>query len=163
MRILSVWVFLLIAACATNGGSDGKTDEFVVAAETWKGAPIQDMVGRWGQPNGGHSYPSANREGFARWQIDWTQHRCRVRSATQVNEPVCRPHPTKPNRELCFKTDPVIFANEVCPKGARASERYRYYCGVDVTFNERGIITGIDAYSRRCARALKDDLPDLAR
>lgn len=163
MRLLSVWALLLIAACATDGASDGNTDEFVLAAQTWKGAPIQDMVGRWGQPNGGHSYPSASKEGFARWQIDWTQHRCRVRSATRATEPKCWPHPTKPGREICRRTEPVIIASEICPKGARASERYRYYCGVDVTFNEQGTITGIDAYSRRCARALKDDLPNLAR
>jgi hypothetical protein len=163
MRLLSVLVLLLVAACATNGGSDGKPDEFVAAAQTWKGAPIQEMVGRWGQPNGGHVFPTAEKDGFARWQIDWTQHRCRVHSMTDVTEPRCAPHPTKPGREICYKSDPLIIANETCPKGARASERFRYYCGVDATFNEQGIITGIDAYSRRCARALKDDLLDLAR
>ena len=60
---------LLLGGCASTGyEADDDDTAFHKAAVSWVGAPIQEMIERWGEPNNLHVEASAERDGLARWR-----------------------------------------------------------------------------------------------
>jgi hypothetical protein len=60
---------LALGGCATTGFEPADDDTaFHKAAVSWVGAPIQEMLERWGEPSNLHVEASERRDGLARWR-----------------------------------------------------------------------------------------------
>jgi hypothetical protein len=60
---------LALGGCAATGyEADDEDSAFHKAAVSWVGAPVEEMIGRWGEPNNLHVEASDDRDGLARWR-----------------------------------------------------------------------------------------------
>lgn len=60
---------LALGGCASTGyEADDDETAFHKASVSWVGAPIEDMITRWGEPTNLHVEASEQREGLARWR-----------------------------------------------------------------------------------------------
>ena len=78
----------ILAACGTTAfDGDDDRDAFRVAAVSWVGAPLDDMIAVWGKPSERIIEPTEERSGVARWRDTYSSgsatqnvigHRCIV-------------------------------------------------------------------------------------
>lgn len=60
---------LMLGGCAATGyEADDDETAFHKAAVSWVGAPIQEMLTRWGKPTNLHVEATEQRDGLARWR-----------------------------------------------------------------------------------------------
>ena len=60
---------LLLSGCAgTTYDDDDDESRVHWAAVSWVGAPVEDMVRAWGEPNNLNVQPSEDRDGLMRWR-----------------------------------------------------------------------------------------------
>jgi hypothetical protein len=60
---------LVLTGCASSGNeADDDESGFHRAAVSWVGAPVSDMVVRWGEPNNLKVEVSEDRDGLVRWR-----------------------------------------------------------------------------------------------
>ena len=65
----TILLALMLTGCASSG-YEAADDEsgFHRAAVSWVGAPVSDMVAKWGEPNNLKVEASENRDGLVRWR-----------------------------------------------------------------------------------------------
>lgn len=65
-----VLLALVLTGCASTA-YEAADDEsaFHKAALSWVGAPVTEMILRWGKPNNLEVEPSDNRDGLVRWRV----------------------------------------------------------------------------------------------
>lgn len=60
---------LLLCGCASSGYEPADDEsEFHKVAISWVGAPISEMIAKWGEPNNLKVDSSESRDGLARWR-----------------------------------------------------------------------------------------------
>ena len=70
MRASILLAILLLAACASSmHDSDNDADGFRAAAVSWVGAPVDEMLAVWGEPNRQVIDAKPDREGMVRWRV----------------------------------------------------------------------------------------------
>ena len=58
----------VLGGCAATGYEADEETAFHKAAVSWVGAPIDEMIEHWGEPNNLHLQASEQRDGLARWR-----------------------------------------------------------------------------------------------
>ncbi len=65
-RLTVVFAILTVFGCATTNDS---LDRYTLAADSWKGASIEEMVAAWSTPNAGFSPADGEQNGIAGWDV----------------------------------------------------------------------------------------------
>lgn len=126
MRTFCLAMFLSLAACA--GTPEQPADDFVRAAESWEGYPVERMIEVWGAPD-------VRDEDKVTWRLAKNTVRCRdeIRTRRIGNEVV------EETVRVCGET-----------------RAYKYNCRVTANFDALGEIVEIYARSFRCGREFAD-------
>jgi len=100
MRNLWIIAILSLVGCAASvHDSVSDTDAFRAAAVSWVGAPLDDMVKVWGEPNRRIIDAEPGRNGLVRWQSSKgrggvqggkVDHLCSVEARFDINRTVTR-------------------------------------------------------------------------
>jgi hypothetical protein len=68
MYKILLMAFVLGGCAATGYEAEDDETAFHKAAVSWVGAPIEEMLTRWGKPTNLHVEASEQRDGLARWR-----------------------------------------------------------------------------------------------
>ncbi len=124
--ILRLTLVLAITACA--GTSEAPEDDFVRAAKSWEGYPVERMIEVWGKPD-------VSDEDKVTWQLKKNTVRCRDEI-----------------RQRRIGNEVVEYTVRVCGE----TQAYEYNCRVTANFDALGDIVEINARSFRCGREFAD-------
>ena len=128
MRIGLILIVPGLAACANV--PERPPDDFVIAAQSWEGFPVAEMINRWGEPD-------SVKSDSVTWRIAEDANVCRnVRKRRWKN-----------NRE-------VDVVEVQCAQTNAKSHK----CTVTANVDESGFIEEISAYSHRCGIVFADSV-----
>lgn len=153
-------VFLALAACAGSPiGTNDTPDEFSLAALSWEGGHIREMIAVWGRPNDAYVEKERFSNGYGRWKDDTTESGCMdIYPVRQTR--VCY----DPEQRRCEIIDKNERVRQSCEREHRSSRNNQLHrCIVTAKFDEAGIITEVDVFSRRCSKVYAENLPYLVR
>ncbi len=120
----------MLALCACAGTQEQPGDDFVRAAESWEGYPVEKMIEVWGEPD-------VYDDDKVTWQLRKNTVRCRdeIRRRRVGNEV-------------------VEYTVRVCGE----TQAYQYNCRVTASFDTLGEIVEVYARSYRCGREFAEHI-----
>lgn len=159
-KILALPVLVMLAACSGAPiGTNETPDEFSLAALSWEGAHIREMIQVWGRPNDAYEESARFSDGYARWKDDTMDSGCLDMYPVRQSR-VCYDH----RGARCEIIDRNERSREICERKHRTSRNAQLHrCIITATFDEAGIITEVDVFSRRCSKVYAESLPFLVR
>jgi hypothetical protein len=63
-----VFVVIAVLGCTTGNATDDAHDRYALAARSWMGAGIGEMIAAWGDPTRRFELPEGEKEGIAWWE-----------------------------------------------------------------------------------------------
>ncbi len=160
MRLIAVFVALLLGACGGQPiGTNETPDEFVLAAKSWEGAHIREMIAVWNKPNDAYVEKGLYSDGYARWKQDTTESDCLEQFPVRQTR-ICYDQ----ERKQCEIVDRNQNNRRACEAQwlhDRNTQLHR--CIVTANFDEAGIIYEVDVFSRRCSKVFAATIPLLHR
>ena len=79
MKPSIIVVLFLLAACSAWTGSAPNESRFSIAAESWTGAPLDEMIAVWGPPRQYLDDSDTEGAGIAVWRSTWGDaYRCNI-------------------------------------------------------------------------------------
>ena len=160
MKGAAAIVSVLLAGCAGNPiGTNETPDEFVLAAMSWEGAHIREMIAVWNKPNDAYIEKGLYSEGYARWKHDTSENDC------------LEQYPVRQTR-VCYdlerKQCEIVDRNQNNRRACEAQwlhdrNTQMHRCIVTASFDESGTIYEVDVFSRRCSKVYADEIPYLHR
>lgn len=159
-RKFAILGLLLLGACTGNPiGTNETPDAFVLAATSWEGAHIREMIAVWNKPNDAYVEKGLYSDGYARWKQDTTESDCLERFPVNQTR-VCY----DPQRTQCEIVDRNQNNRRACEAQwlhDRNTQMHR--CIVTAYFDAAGIISEVKAFSRRCSKVFAETIPFLTR
>ena len=160
VNVVALLVLVALAACSGAPiGTNATPDEFALAALSWEGSHIREMISVWGWPSDAYEESARFSNGYARWKDDTMDSGC-IDIYPVRQSRVC----ADPRGLHCDIIDRNARPREVCERKHKASRNAQLHrCIVTATFDEVGNITEVDVFSRRCSKAYAETLPYLMR
>ena len=160
MKAIAAFSLIVLAGCGgTPIGTNEEPDEFVLAARSWEGAHIREMIAVWNKPNDAYIEKGLYSDGYARWKQDTTHSDCLEKYPVRQTR-ICH----GPERTQCEVVDRNQLNRQKCERQwlhDRNTQMHR--CIVTAHFDEAGIISEVDVFSRRCSKVFAETIPYLHR
>jgi len=160
MKVVVLLFLVMLVSCTSAPiGTNETADEFVLTAVSWEGAHIREMIAVWGRPNDAHQESATFSNGYARWKQDTMVSGCIDKYPVRQTR-VCY----DPQGKVCQIIDRNQGPRQICERDYKTSRNNQMHrCIVTATYDATGIITRIEAFSRRCSKVYAETLPHLAR
>ena len=160
MKQLALFGLVSLVGCGgTPIGTNETPDEFALAAISWEGAHIREMIAVWNKPNDAYIEKGLYSDGYARWKQDTTESDCLERFPIRQTR-VCY----DAQRKQCEIVDRNQINRQSCEVQWRHDRNTQMHrCIVTASFAAAGIIYEVDVFSRRCSKVYAATIPFLTR